>query len=90
MHISLTRNDIKQHAEALRNIEAFEEWRNGRNSACRYIVLKQKNSQMAVSVDCGHCCTGSEQEEEAIFRKHMDAAVEEALAYWRKRANLHD
>ena len=89
MYVSLTRADIKQHAAALQRIEALENWHGGINSHARYIRMCQHNSQFSTTADCGFSSTErTDMDEEAIFRKHMDAAIEEALAYWKKRANL--
>ena len=92
MKIQLTRKDIKQHAAALERIEALEEWRSSTGAAYRYIVLKHNNENLAVGVKCGHSAyeAGPEKDEEAIFRKHLDSAVEEAIAFWRKRASLDE
>jgi len=92
MKIRLTRSDIKQHAEALERIEKLEAWHHGTNSCHRIIQLGQLNSQFSMLVKCGWCCTSEDEgrHEEEIFRKHMDAAIEEALAYWKQRAELSE
>ncbi len=92
MRITLTREDIKTHAAALKRIEELEGWGKGANSAYRMLSLRQLNSQTVTPVKCGQSCTNRDKghHEEAIFRKHMDAAIDEALAYWRKQAGLGD
>lgn len=90
MKIELTRDDIKRHAAALERIEKFEAWRDGTASAHRVLSLSHLNSQFSIQVKCGWCCTHEDdgRHEEEIFRKHMDAAISDAIEYWKKRADL--
>lgn len=90
MHVRLTREDINRHTAALRRVEELEAWATGPNSYHRVCALGQLNSQFLVRVKCGYCCgpEDSGRHEEAIFRKYLDAAVSEAIAYWRKQADL--
>ena len=92
MKIQITREDIKQHAAALRRLEELESWHTGIGAAHRVLNLGHLNSQFTTRVKCGHCCTSEDdgRHEEAIFRTHMDAAIAEALAYWKQRAGLED
>jgi len=93
MKTILTRDDIKRHNTALNRIEKLEEWGTGKGSEYRLAVLKHSNSMTFTEAPCGYLHDtqpGPRRNEEAIFRKHMDAAIAEAIAYWKKQADLEE
>jgi len=80
MKTTLTREEIRKHADALEDLESLERWKKKSTKEARLVYEYQTTAfRIEWSLE-GHVTE--------IFRRHIDEAAEEAIVLLKERAGL--